>query len=427
MADRLDIVLFGASGFTGKYCIGEVHQLAKANGRSLTWGIAGRSEAKLKEALAEYQKKTDEHLSSVPLIIADVKDYDSLKAMTGRAKVIINCCGPYRFFGEPVIKACIETGTHQVDVTGEPQYMESIQLNYHKAAQEKGVYIVSACGFDSIPADLGVLFLQKNFQGTLNSVESYLQLAEEPPSTPGAAVNFATWESAVQGVAHADELRELRRKLYPTRLPSFKPHLKPRPSVHKSDLVNAWSLPFLGSDRSVILRSQRYLYEQKKIRPVQAQAYVGFSSFFTIVLMVLFGGMFTFLVKFEFGRKLLLKHPRLFSGGMFSHEGPSEEKIKKTKFSMTFRGEGWSEKLSGANDEYTTPPNKTIVGRVSGINPGYGVTCYAVTLAAIVILTETGKLPDRGGVYPPGAAFADTSLTEQLQQSGLNFEIISNE
>lgn len=85
--------------------------------------------------------------------------------MTGRARVIINCCGPYRFYGEPVIKACLETGTHQVDVTGEPEYMETIQLKYNKEAQEKGVYIVSACGFDSIPTDLGIVFLQKKFSG----------------------------------------------------------------------------------------------------------------------------------------------------------------------------------------------------------------------------------------------------------------------
>lgn len=427
MANRLDIVLFGASGFTGKYCVGEVHKLSKSNGRSLTWGIAGRSEEKLKEVMSEYQKKIGEDLSSIPIIIADVKDHDSLKRMTARAKVIINCCGPYRFFGEPVIKACLETGTHQVDVTGEPQYMESMQLNYHKAAQEKGIYLVSACGFDSIPADLGIVFLQKNFEGTLNSVETYLQAAEEPPKTSGSSGNYATWESAIHGIAHAGELTELRRKLYPTRLPTFTPKLTPRSSVHKSDIINAWCVPFLGSDRSVMLRSQRYLYEQKKSRPVQVQTYLGLDSIFTVTLMVLFGSLFTFLVKYEFGRNLLLKHPKFFSAGMFAHESPPDEKLKKTKFSITFHGKGWSEKLSEAEDEYKTPPNKTVMGRVGGMNPGYGITATAITLSAIVILTETNKLPDRGGVYPPGAAFANTSLIEQLQQNGLNFEIMSNQ
>lgn len=427
MARRLDIILFGASGFTGKYCIGEIHRLSKANGKSLTWGIAGRSEAKLKEALSESQEKIGQDLSSTPIIIADVKDYESLTKMTAQARVVINCCGPYRFFGEPVIKACIETGTHQVDVTGEPQYMESVQLNYHKAAQEKGIYIVSSCGFDSIPADLGVVFLQKNFEGTLNSVESYLVGGEEPPKTPGSTGNYATWESAIHGLAHAGELSALRRKLYPTRLPNFVPKLESRSSVHKSEVINSWCIPFLGSDRSVMVRTQRYMYDQKKVRPVQVQAYMGLDSFCNLLLMLIFGGIFSFLVKYEFGRNLLLKHPKFFSAGLFAHESPPDEKLQRMKFSITFCGKGWSEKLSEAEDEYKTPPNKTVVGRVSGINPGYGITASAVTLAAIVIVTETNKLPDSGGVYSPGAAFANTSIIELLQKSGLNFEIVSIE
>lgn len=80
--------------------------------------------------------------------------------------MIINCCGPYRFFGETVVKACVDTSTHHVDVSGEPQYMELMQLKYNDIAKEKGIYIVSACGFDSIPTDLGITFLQNNFKGT---------------------------------------------------------------------------------------------------------------------------------------------------------------------------------------------------------------------------------------------------------------------
>ncbi|KAF2885494.1 hypothetical protein ILUMI_20644 [Ignelater luminosus] len=427
MANRLDIVLFGASGFTGRYCIEEIHRLSKANGKSLTWGIAGRSHTKLKQALDEYQKKTDDDLNSVPIILADAEDYISLKQMTERARILINCCGPYRFYGEPTVKACLESGTHQVDVTGEPQYMETIQLKYHKAAQEKGIYIISSCGFDTIPADLGVIFVQKNFKGTLNSVETYSEGGEDPPKTPGPYATYATWESAIHGIAHASELRDLRRKLYPTRLPDFRPRLKPRASVHKSDVINTWCVPFLGSDRSVISRTQRYLYERNKTRPVQIQTYMGFDSLIHLFLMVVLVRILSFLVKYEFGRNLLLKYPRFFSAGMFAREDPLEQKLKRIKCSITFYGKGWSEKLAEGEDEYTTPPNKTIIGRVSGVNPGYGITCTAVTLAAIVVLTEQDKLPEKGGVYSPGAAFAETTLIEQLQENGLSFEIVSSD
>jgi len=103
--------------------------------------------------------------------------------------------------------------------------MEKMQLEYHKAAQEAGVYIVSACGFDSIPVDLGVIFAQQNFEGEINSIETYLHGESEGG---GPSLNYGTWESAVYGAAHWSESRELHSKLYPTKLPKFRTKLKLR-------------------------------------------------------------------------------------------------------------------------------------------------------------------------------------------------------
>jgi len=104
-------------------------------------------------------------LSGIEKVAADVSDVDSLRRMAQQCDVVINCVGPYRFYGENVVKACIAEGTHHVDVSGEPQFLEKMQLLYHKEAEAKGVYIVGACGFDSIPADMGTVFLQNNFKG----------------------------------------------------------------------------------------------------------------------------------------------------------------------------------------------------------------------------------------------------------------------
>lgn len=197
-----------------------------------------------------------------------MKDEESLKKMTAQAKVLVNCCGPYRFYGEPVIKACIATHTHQVDVSGEPQvifskcfkiikvnnlilillvtcaiyfyivypfifvlqYIESIQLKYNKAAEEAGIYIISACGFDSIPCDLGIIFTQQKFNGEVNSIETYLN-TWVTTKVSGALIHYGTYESAIYGIANFHELRELRSKLYPERLPQFWPKLKPRLTI----------------------------------------------------------------------------------------------------------------------------------------------------------------------------------------------------
>jgi len=105
------------------------------------------------------------------------------------------------------------------------KFIENMRLKYNKAAQEAGVYIVSACGFDCIPTDLGVLFTQQKFGGEVNSIETYLNLSENS-SIPRPFANYGTWNSLVHSVAHKSELRELRTKLYPTKLPEFTPKLK---------------------------------------------------------------------------------------------------------------------------------------------------------------------------------------------------------
>lgn len=100
-----------------------------------------------------------------------------------------------------------------------------MQLEYNKAAQEAGVYMISACGFDSIPCDIGIMYTQQQFDGEINSIETYLN-SWNTGNARGASIHYGTWESAVYGLAHQNELRALRQKLYPKKLPDLKPKLK---------------------------------------------------------------------------------------------------------------------------------------------------------------------------------------------------------
>ncbi|XP_011312524.1 saccharopine dehydrogenase-like oxidoreductase [Fopius arisanus] len=416
---RLSLIIFGATGFTGKYTVKEAHRLSKTH--QFTWGIAGRSKERLEAVLKEFAPDAD----NVPIITADIKDDESLKKMAEQARVIVNCCGPYRFYGEPVVKACIAAKTHQVDITGEPQYMERIQLEYHEAAQKAGVYIISACGFDSIPCDLGVIFTQQKFQGEVNSIESYLNSWADH-NLGGPSLHYGTWESAVYGLAHADELRGLRSKLYPKRLPPFEPRLKARGAVHSSNISEGYSVVFPGSDRSVVYRTQRYLYENDKIRPVQIQTYMTFKSLLTIMAITCLGTVFSLMTKCKCGRTLLLKYPKFFSGGFVSNEGPLFEAMDKTFFSITFKAQGWTEKLAEPTDKHSESPNKEMITKVSGRNAGYGATCTMVMMSALMILEDGEKMPESGGVFPPGAAFAKTSIIDELNKNGVTFEVVSS-
>ncbi|CAG9825627.1 unnamed protein product [Phaedon cochleariae] len=422
--DRFDIVLFGATGFTGKYCIPYIVKLSKV--KSFSWAIAGRSEEKLMEVLKKIGAEMGSDLSSISTIVADIGNDVSLFNMARRAKVLINCCGPFRTLGRPVVNACLRAGTHQVDVNGDPEYMETIELEENENAKRKGVYILSACGLDSIPSDMGIAFLQENFGGTVNSAVTYMETWEEGTKTPGSAVNYTTWVSAITAFANKERLVELRRRLYPKEMPMLRPRLKRKILPHKSDLVNGWVLPFPGSDHSVVERSQRYFYEKEFKRPVQVDTLCVAESFFYVILLAILGIMFTIFSAFEWGRKFMIDHPELFSNGVFSKNEPSREKIEKTWFAVTVQGKGWKHTPSNKDLVLATPCNQSMVVRVKGRNPCYGATAACLVCAAVTVLTQSGKMPGRGGVYPPAAAFAKTSLIELLNENDVTFEIISN-
>ncbi|XP_011862887.1 PREDICTED: saccharopine dehydrogenase-like oxidoreductase [Vollenhovia emeryi] len=417
--DRLDIIIFGATGYTGKHVVKNVTHMCKE--QKMKFGVAGRRQ----EALETVVKEFTSDIENVPIILADVKDEESLKKMTERARVLINCCGPYRLYGEPVVKACIATRTHYVDVTGEEQFMVEMQLEYNEAAKEAGIYVVSACGFDCVPCDLGIVFTQEKFGGEVNDVEVYMKMWSTNTDNKGPYINYGTWETLIYSMAHRNELQELRNKLFPTKLPEFTPKLKSRGMVHQSDVSEGWSVPFRSSDRPLVLRTQRFLYEKYKERPAQVQVYATFTSLFGMLMLFIVGMMLSLLAPIACGRKLLLKYPSLFTFGFITHENPDPELWKSMHFSVTIKARGWTEKLAEPTDKHMNPPNKTLIAKVSGVSAAYEATSIMAILSAITILNEAGKMPDNGGVLTPGAAFGKTSLIEQMNKHNIKFEVIS--
>ncbi|CAG2109206.1 unnamed protein product, partial [Medioppia subpectinata] len=305
-----------------------------------------------------------------------------------------------------VVKACVETATNHLDISGEPQYMESMQLKYNKAAQEKGIYIASACGWDSIPCDLGVQFLKKHFNGELNSVETFLTVKTGPN---GLTTNYGTWQSAIHGFAAGHELGALRRQLYREVFTKRRPQTKfrlPRKSMpFRSEYLRGWSVPFPGCDRSVVQRTQQYRYEKLNERPTQIETYFTVGSFLSLVGLAIMGIMFGLMASFRWGRSLLEAYPAFFSFGAFTKTGPTREQIMAATFRTLIVGKGWSEKLSEPTDEPNEAPNKT------------------------VIVKDRPKLGPiaRGGVFTPGALFDGTGIFDRLKAHDLNIEVVNDE
>lgn len=445
----LDVIIFGASGFTGKRVIRELLKFtdcpssAGGDGKRRV-GIAGRSKAKLSASLTWALEGKP---SPVPVSIfeANVDDPASLASLVKRTRVFLNLVGPYRKYGEPVVKACVEAGVDYLDVTGEPEFMERMEAAYHGPAQKGGSLVVTCCGYDSIPAELGVIHNSRQF-GARNalpqSCDSYLVLANSSGRIQG---NIGTWESMVLGVAHETDL-QLLRKSGPRRSRPQIPGSLTRKSgvVHFEPNSGTWAVRLPSADASVVRRTFAAVIDnpdglpaaadeanpefaearkQKwaSLKPVQFGVYVSVKNVAGVIGIFLLGLVLFIFSQFEWGRSLLVKYPEIFSLGTFLKEGPSEEGVRNSSFQQWFVGRGFSD---ASKVTKTTKPDKQIVTRMSGPEIGYVTTPICLVQAALLVLDHRSTLP-KGGVLTPGAVFGITDLQERLENNGIKFDVVS--
>ena len=196
-----DTLPFSPIGFTGRRTATRIARNPPRN-PNFKWAIASRIEDKpLLEGLLEEIAKDLAPTSKISLpeiIIANAKNHNELMSFTTRAKVVINTVGPFRYFGVNVVKACVEGGAHYIDCCGEPEFYERCYLECSKSSRENNVVVVHAAGWDSVPADLGVLACKLEFAkrgGVCNAVEMYHTLEHGPL---GFSLNYATYASAVR-------------------------------------------------------------------------------------------------------------------------------------------------------------------------------------------------------------------------------------
>nr|ATG71151.1 saccharopine dehydrogenase [Juniperus microsperma] len=438
----LDAVILGASGFTGKYVVREfLSHLERPDGQGLRRiGIAGRNREKLGETLRWAAQGALP--PSIPIIEADVTDAASMAALCRRTRLILSCVGPYRLYGEPVVAACVEAGVDYLDITGEPEFMERMEAIYHESALLSGSLVISACGYDSVPAELGVIFHARQWEppSVPHSVDAYLVL-ESDKQIVG---NITTFESAVLGVANADELHKLRRSR--PRRPKLQvpgPPASKAKSIEHQKSIGLWALKLPSSDAAVVRRTQALLAENphglpavnenselvetrrkfwSEVKPLYFGVYLGSKSFWSIPRTICIGLMVVLLGRFSWGRSLLLKYPEIFTLGQFKKRGPTEEEVRSASFKMWFLGHGFSDESHLL--QQGSKPNMEMVTRISGPEIGYATTPITLVQCALLVMDQRQSLP-KGGVLPPGIVFGPTDLQERLEKRGILFELIS--
>src|SRR6201994_1782257 len=199
MAEReYDIVVFGATGFTGALTAEYLAHRAPATTR---WALAGRNREKLegvRRRLAEISPAT----AQLPLVTADTGDASSMRKLAESTRVVITTVGPYIKYGEPVVAACAAAGTAYVDLTGEPEFVDLMWLRYHEQAQQTGARLIHSCGFDSIPYDLGAFY-------TVGELPEQSPIKLEGFVSAGGTLSGGTLHSAVRIMARLRQSRQV--------------------------------------------------------------------------------------------------------------------------------------------------------------------------------------------------------------------------
>ncbi|KAJ1421441.1 Saccharopine dehydrogenase, NADP binding domain [Sesbania bispinosa] len=441
--DRFDLIILGASGFTGKYVLREALKFLNINNPSSplkSIALAGRNPTKLTQALQWATRPNPP--PTLTIITADTTDTSSLRALCAQTRLLLNCVGPFRLHGEPVVAACVESGCDYLDICGEPEFMERMEAVCHDRAAETGSLVVSACGFDSVPAELGLMFNSRQWVGPAvpNQVEAYVSLESEKRIVG----NFATYESAVLGVANANKLLELRRSR-PRRARPMIPGPPPSKgeTIENQKKIGLWAVKLPSADSVIVRRTLAILTENphglpglnesadmaekreafwSSVKPAHFGVKIGSKSLLGILRIIMVGIFIGLLGSTGFGRWLLLKFPSVFSLGWFRKNGPSEEEVESASFKMWFVGRGFTNESLASQGN--TKPDMEIITRVMGPEIGYLTTPIILIQCALILLSQRNNLP-KGGVYTPGIIFGPTDLQERLQKNGISFDIIS--
>lgn len=388
-----DVVIFGATGFTGGLT---AEYLADHAPREVRWALAGRSERKLRDIAEELAGRA---CPPAGVVVADVADQASVDAMAASTRVLCTTVGPFDEYGEPVVRACVEAGTDYLDITGEPQFVDRTIERYDAKAREAGAKIVSCCGFDSIPHDLGVLY----------TVDQLRSDPSRPLETPVKIEGFVrsrgtfsggTWHSAVRAFSQFREYTRSKTKQNGARRGDASREVRGvRPKVHYEKQIGGWACPLPTIDPQIVLRSARMLDEYGP--EFSYGHYVRVKRLPTLVAGAAAIGSVFALAQLPPTRALLLK---VKDPG----QGPSEEERARAWFRVTF--------LARAN-------GKTLLTEVAGGDPGYTETSKMLAESALCLALERERTPDITGVITPAAAMG-RPLIERLERAGITFRVL---
>ena len=389
MSEReFDVIVFGASGYTGKL-VAEYMGKEYGNDESISWAIAGRNKDKLSSV------KKDLNLNErVSIIEVDSTNKDSLDSMTSSAKCILTTVGPYQLYGSSLVQSCSENGTDYVDLTGEPGWMYEMINAHQDTAKKSGARIVFSCGFDSIPFDLGVYFVQQAAQekygkpakhvrgrvkamngefsgGTIASLGATMATLKEKPELIQVLSNPFSLTEGFEGPAQLDDSKVLL-----------------------DEKLNMWVAPFVMAPINT-----------KNIHRSNALLGHAYGEDFCSDEMMIAG-------EGEEGKQIAdaMNSSNPMGGDNLPQpgEGPSKESREQGNYDVLF---------------FADFDEGSIEARVTGdMDPGYGSTSKMIAESALCLIQDCEDLS--GGMYTPAPAMGEKLIKRLTKNAGLTFDIL---
>lgn len=400
---EFDIIVWGASGFTGRL-VAEYLFDKYGVGNSIKWAMAGRNKDKLEKV------RTQMANANIPIIIADSQDEESLTAMVKRAKVICTTVGPYAKYGSKLVAACVANQTDYCDLAGEVQWMRRMIDQHHETAKTNGTKIVHTCGFDSIPSDMGVYYVQ---QQAKNISGNYAKDIKMRVRAFKGEMSGGTYASLGNVMAEAQKDKSIYKVLTnPYGLnpegEQSGPDKKDLQSVVYDKATQNWIYPFImaGINTKVVRRSNALMgYPYGKDFRYE-EAVMGGKG--------ISGRVKSTITALGMGVMMLAKPGSLVKKGVDAvlpkpGEGPNKKAREEGFYNLKFIA--------------TLKDGSILNGKVTGdMDPGYGSTSKMMAESAICLAKD--EIPNVGGMLTPSVAMGDALLKRLEENAGLTFSCV---
>jgi short subunit dehydrogenase-like uncharacterized protein len=388
-AGEFDVIVYGASGYTGQL-VAEVMAGRYGASSGVSWALAGRNLDKLAAVRGAVGAP-----ASVALVAADGDDEASLLAMAQRAKVVLTTVGPYQLYGSKLVEACAKTGTDYVDLCGEPAWMRQMIDAHEGAAKASGARIVFSCGFDSIPFDLGVYFLQQQAKARFGQVCGRVRGRVRKMAGTFSGGTAASLKATMAAAMTDPNVITLLRSPFAL-TPGFEGPEQPHGMSPMQDdaLDGLWVAPFIMAPINTknVHRSNALL-----------QHMYGRDFVYDEMLITGPGAQGEAIAKHVAGDRSLMS-----DGGPKPGEGPSKEERESGHYDVLFLGE-------------TSDGRRIKVGVTGDMDPGYGSTSKMIAEAAVCLAKDDVALG--GGIFTAAPVMADALIKRLVANAGLTFAV----